>query len=151
MTPDTARPDGTRLNATPPDTARDVAHRIYAAFNGRDLGAAETIFAADFYSHPLGATGPDAVTRSWSRMIAAYPDIQVVVEDMLVDADSDARSGADAGSGRTRVAVRTSLHGIPGDGDADGGRTPEMVEIFHVQDGRIAELWGLTTFSRPAR
>ncbi|MFD4524909.1 ester cyclase [Streptomyces sp. NPDC058470] len=117
------------------DGPRVIGQRIYTAFNTRDLAAVETIFAADFVSHPLGTTGPDAVTRSWSKMIATYPDIHVVVEDMLVDRD--------------RVAVRSTLHGLPaGAGDQ---HAPTMMEIFRVQGGRIAELWGLSSLTRPGR
>jgi predicted SnoaL-like aldol condensation-catalyzing enzyme len=113
------------------DDAGALGRRMYAAFNGRDLGAADAIFAADFVSHPLGTTGPDAVTRSWSRMIATHPAVRVVVEDMLVDGD--------------RVAVRSTVHGLP------EGPAPTMMEIFRVQDGRIAELWGLSSLSLAAR
>jgi predicted SnoaL-like aldol condensation-catalyzing enzyme len=117
------------------DDVRAIGQSMYAAFNDRDLAAAETIFSADFVSHALGTTGPEAVTRSWSRMIAACPDIQVVVEDMLVDGN--------------RVAVRSTLRGLPV--DAGEQRTPVMLEIFRVRQGRIAELWGLSTHTRPGR
>jgi predicted SnoaL-like aldol condensation-catalyzing enzyme len=108
---------------------------MYEAFNTRDVAAAETIFSADFVSHPLGTTGVAGVITSWSEMLAMFPDIRVVVEDMLVDGD--------------KVAVRTTLHGIPG--AAAGQAPPTMMEIFRVCDGRITELWGLTTFDRPGR
>jgi ketosteroid isomerase-like protein len=120
------------------DDTATIGRRMYAAFNARDLAAARTLFTPDFVSHPLGTTGPDAVTRSWSRMISAYPDLRVVVEDMLVDHDG------------TRVAVRTSLHGLPEDVVAPEQPAPEMLEIFRVDAGRIAELWGLSTLTRPA-
>lgn len=111
------------------DDVRAVGRRMYEAFNTHDFGAAETIFSADFVSHPLGTTGAESVTRSWTRFHERFPDVQVVVEDMLVDGD--------------KVAVRTTLHGIPA--DAAGQRSPTMLEIFRVRDGRIAELWGVST------
>ncbi|MFD9602902.1 ester cyclase [Streptomyces sp. NPDC059970] len=67
--------------------------------NACDLTAAKTIFSGDFVSHPLGTVGVDSVVKAWSGLHAMFPDIQVIVEDMLVDAD--------------KAAVRTSLHGIP--------------------------------------
>ncbi|MFD1535579.1 ester cyclase [Nonomuraea guangzhouensis] len=111
------------------DDVRAVGWRMYEAFNTHDFGAAESIFAADFVSHPLGTTGAESVTRSWTRFHERFPDVEVVVEDMLVDGD--------------KVAVRTTLRGIPA--DAAGQRPPTMLEIFRVQDGRIAELWGVST------
>ena len=111
------------------DDVRAVGQRMYEAFNTHDFGAAENIFAADFVSHPLGTTGVESVTRSWTRFHERFPDVQVVVEDMLIDGD--------------KVAVRTTLRGIPA--DAAEQRPPTMLEIFRVRDGRIAELWGVST------
>jgi predicted SnoaL-like aldol condensation-catalyzing enzyme len=107
---------------------RAVARRMYDAFNTYDHAAADQLFAADFYSHPMGTTGPGSVTRSWQRFHDTFPDAQVVVEDMLVEGD--------------KAAVRTSVHGVP-------GQRPTMLEIFRVHDGRIAELWGLSSLQRP--
>ncbi|MDO0938938.1 nuclear transport factor 2 family protein [Streptomyces sp. DG2A-72] len=117
------------------DDVRALAERMYEAFNARDLAAAEAIFSADFVSHPLGTVGVDSVVKAWSGLHAMFPDIQVIVEDMLVDAD--------------KVAVRTSLHGIPA--GVEEQVLPSMMEIFWVRDGRIAELWGLSSLSRPGR
>ena len=69
------------------DTVKAVSRRLYEAFNTRDVAAAETIFSADFVSHPLGFTGVAGVITSWTEMLAMFPDIRVVVEDMLVDGD----------------------------------------------------------------
>ncbi|WP_433437215.1 ester cyclase [Nonomuraea sp. CA-141351] len=110
------------------DHVRAAAQRMYAAFNAHDHTAAEEIFTSDFYSHPLGTTGPGSVTRSWQQFHEAFPDAQVVVEDMVVEGDT--------------AAVRTSVRGIP------GGQPPTMLEIFRVRDGRIAELWGLSSLRR---
>ncbi|MEU4342602.1 nuclear transport factor 2 family protein [Nocardia sp. NPDC023852] len=110
------------------DDVRAVARGMYAAFNARNHDAAEDIFTADFYSHPLDMTGPDSVTRSWQRFHETFPEAQVIVEDMIVENDT--------------VAVRTSVHGIPDQPE------PTMLEIFRVRDGRIAELWGLSSLQR---
>ncbi|GAB1332116.1 ester cyclase [Streptomyces sennicomposti] len=117
------------------DEVRAIAQRMYEAFNARDLTAAKTIFSTDFVSHPLGTVGVDSVVKAWSGLHTMFPDIQVVVEDMLVDAD--------------KAAVRTTLHGIPAGVEAQAH--PSMMEIFRVQDGRIAELWGLSSLNRPGR
>lgn len=106
---------------------------MYEAFDARDLTAAKTIFSGDFVSHPLGTVGVDSVVKAWSGLHAIFPDIQALVEDMLVDAD--------------KAAVRTSPHGTPA--GAEEQALPSMMEIFRVQDGRIAELWGLSSLSRP--
>lgn len=115
---------------------RAVGLRMYEAFNGRDLAALEAVLAPDFVSHPLRTTGIRAVADAWSKMFAAHPDIQVAVEDMLVDHD--------------RVAVRSVLHGLSNSVPAGAAPAPIMMEIFRVQHGLIAELWGLSSLGRPA-
>jgi predicted SnoaL-like aldol condensation-catalyzing enzyme len=112
--------------------ARALGQRIYDAFNSRDFGAAETIFAPDFVSHALGTVGPDSVIRSWSSFHALFPDATVTVEDLLVDGD--------------RVAVRTSIQGIPA--ELTDQAPPTMLEFFRVRDNRVTELWGLTSLTR---
>ncbi|RKR87118.1 putative SnoaL-like aldol condensation-catalyzing enzyme [Micromonospora pisi] len=110
------------------DEVRSAARRMYAAFNTHDYGAVEEIFTADFYSHPLGTTGPESVAWAWQRFHEAFPEVQMVVEDMVVERDS--------------VAVRTSVRGVPGQ------QPPTMLEIFRVRNGCIAELWGLSSLQR---
>ncbi|AWS45865.1 ester cyclase [Streptosporangium sp. 'caverna'] len=117
------------------DSVRTVGHSMYEAFNARDIAAAEAIFSADFVSHPLGTTGVESVRKAWAGLHATFPDVRIVVEDMLVDGD--------------RVAVRTTMHGIPA--GSGGHALPTMMEIFRVQDGRIAELWGMSTLNRADR
>ncbi|MEV6157745.1 nuclear transport factor 2 family protein [Nonomuraea sp. NPDC052129] len=111
------------------DDVRAVGQRMYEAFNAHDFGAAETIFAPDFVSHPLGTTGAESVVWAWTRFHERFPDVRVIIEDMLVDGD--------------KVAVRTTLHGLPAD-VVEQQPPPTMLEIFRVRDGRIAELWGLS-------
>lgn len=108
---------------------RTAARRMYDAFNANDHNAADDIFTADFYSHPMGTTGPMSVVRMWQRLRHRFPDAQVVVEDMVAEGD--------------KVAVRASVHGMPGE------QPPTMLEILRVHDGRIAELWGLSSLQHP--
>lgn len=114
---------------------RELAHRMHDAFNARDIDAADEIFAADFFSHPL-QDGRAAVKAAWAAIIAAHPATRTVIEDVLVDGD--------------RVALRSKVYGVS-DGDdsaADADAAPAtLMEIFRVAEGRIAELWGATTMS----
>ncbi|MFI9594535.1 nuclear transport factor 2 family protein [Nonomuraea sp. NPDC052265] len=116
------------------EDVRAAAQRMYAAFNTRDHAATAEIFAADFRSHPLGTTGPESVSQAWRRFHEAFPEVQVVVEDVIVEGDT--------------AAVRTSVHGVPGVPGVPGGEPSTMLEIFRVRDGRIVELWGLSSLRR---
>jgi predicted SnoaL-like aldol condensation-catalyzing enzyme len=112
------------------DEMKELAHRMYAAANVGDIDAVDSIFAADFRSHPMGTTGPGAVKRAWAVIREKYPDLRVSVEDMLADGD--------------KLAVRTVVHGTP---DQTGEPRPTIMEIIRIADGRIAELWGVTNLS----
>lgn len=109
------------------DQARAAALRMYTAFNNHDHAAALEILTHDFYSHPLGTTGPQSIVESWQRFHDTFPEARVEVEDMVVEGES--------------VATRLRVHGIP-------GQAPMMLEMYRVRDGRIAELWALTSLRR---
>lgn len=109
------------------DDVRAAALRMYKAFNDHDHVAALEIFTDDFYSHPLKTTGPHSIVDSWQRFHDAFPEARVEVEDIVVEGDS--------------VATRLSVHGIP-------DQAPMMLEMYRVRDGRIAELWALTSMRR---
>jgi ribosomal protein S18 acetylase RimI-like enzyme/ketosteroid isomerase-like protein len=103
--------------------SREAVERMFAAANRGDYQAADEIFTEDFRSHPLGTTGVAAIRESWREMFARYPGLKVVPQRMLSDGD--------------RVAVWSKIENMPG--------TPELMELIRVQDGRVAELWGLGT------
>lgn len=109
------------------DQARAAALRMYAAFNSHDHTAALDILTDDFRSHPLGTTGPHHIVDSWQRLHTTFPEARVEVEDMVIEGDT--------------VATRLAIHGIP-------DQTPTMLEMYRVRDGRIAELWALTSMRR---
>ncbi|MDQ0876032.1 putative ester cyclase [Paenibacillus sp. V4I3] len=103
-----------------------VIYRMYEAFNSRDINSVDDIFTQDFYSHPLQA-GLEAVKKTWVSMFERFPDIRVVVEDLLVEGE--------------KAASRTSIRGITA---ADAEKQPMILELIRVESQRIAEVWGLT-------
>ena len=56
-----------------------------------------------------------------------YPELRTTVEDVVVEGD--------------RVAMRSTV---------SGGLDGVIMEIFRVADGRIVELWGVSTLPRHA-
>ncbi|MGW1006336.1 ester cyclase [Streptomyces sp. NPDC002520] len=74
--------------------------------------------------------------RCLAQDVRSHPDIQMSVEDMLVDRD--------------RVAVRSVLRGLSNSVPDGAEPASTMMEIFRVQHGLIAELWGLSSLGRPA-
>jgi predicted SnoaL-like aldol condensation-catalyzing enzyme len=104
-----------------------LASRMYQAANTGNTSAVDDIFAPDFHSHPMGTRGTDAVKKAWAAIRTKYPDLHVTVEDMLAEGD--------------KLAVRTTVHGVAA---SVTGQEPTIMEIIRIEDGRIAELWGLT-------
>jgi hypothetical protein len=88
---------------------------------------ADDLFTPGFFSHPLGTTGFEAGKDAWRTVVPQFPGMRVVAQDILVDGD--------------KVAVRSSVEGIA---SPDGGSQPMLIEIFRIDDGRLAETWGIT-------
>ena len=66
-------------------------------------------------------------------LTARFPGIRVVAQDILIDGD--------------KAAVRSAVEGIPA---SDGDAQPMLFEIFRIDDGRLAEMWGASTGFPPA-
>jgi predicted SnoaL-like aldol condensation-catalyzing enzyme len=109
------------------DNASALVQRMQECFNTRQFDQADDLFTPGFFSHPLGTTGFEAGKDAWRKVVARFPGMRVVAQDILVDGD--------------KVAVRSSVEGIAA---PDGGAQPTLIEIFRIDDGRLAETWGIT-------
>jgi predicted SnoaL-like aldol condensation-catalyzing enzyme len=105
--------------------AESLARRMYAAASAGDVAAVDEIFAEDFFSHPMQKRGREPVRAAWQAILGRFPDFRAEAQDILVDGD--------------RVAVRGRV--------LAGGQDATLMEIFRVADGRIAELWGVSSLS----
>jgi predicted SnoaL-like aldol condensation-catalyzing enzyme len=108
------------------DANAALVRRMMECFNSRQFDRAAELFTPDFFSHPLGATGFEAGKNAWRLLVARFPDMRIVVEDVLVDGD--------------KVAVRSTIEGMAPSGTA----RPMMIEIFRIDSGRLAENWALS-------
>ncbi|GHO47592.1 nuclear transport factor 2 family protein [Ktedonospora formicarum] len=45
-----------------------------------------------------------------------------------------------------KVALRVTVHGVP---TPPGEPLPLILEIFRIENGRVAEIWGAGTLRRP--
>jgi predicted ester cyclase len=111
-------------------TARDEAaalvSRLLDCFNTRKFDQAVDLYAPDFISRPFG-TGAEAGMQAWRVLVAKYPEMRLGVEQILVDGD--------------RVVVRSTVEGT---GTVSFGAQPMLIEIFRIENGRLAEWWGST-------
>ena len=110
------------------DDATALVRRMQECFNTRQFDQAADLHTPAFLSHPLGTTGFEAGKQAWLTLVARYPQIRVVAQEILVDGD--------------KAAVRSTVEGIATLEDA---AQPMLFEIFRIDDGRLAEIWGATT------
>ncbi|MGI5158169.1 ester cyclase [Microbispora sp. CA-102843] len=110
-----------------------LVQRMQECFNSRRFDQAADLHTPGFFSHPLGATGFEAGKDAWRALVARFPGMRVVAQDILVDGD--------------RAAVRSTVEGIT---DPDCDAQPMLFEIFRFEDGRFAEMWGASTGFPPA-
>ena len=113
------------------EEAGALVRRMQECFNTRQFDQADDLFTPGYLTHPLGTTGFDAGKDAWRMVTAQFPGMRVVADDILVDGD--------------KIAVRSSVEGT---GTPDGDAQPMLIEIFRVEDGRLAEWWGSTSFPR---
>ncbi|MBE3013030.1 nuclear transport factor 2 family protein [Microbispora sp. NEAU-D428] len=106
-----------------------LVRRMQECFNSRRFDQAADLHTPDFFSHPLGIPGFEAGKDAWRALVARFPDVRV----LLVDGD--------------KAAVRSTVEGITG---PDGDAQPMLFEIFRIEDGRFAEMWGASTGFPPA-
>ena len=104
--------------------------------SGGDLEAADALLADSFALHvPLPVSGPgiDAINNVIESCRAAFGGLAVTIESMTADGDLvTARFTA-------RGTHTGEFMGVP-----PTGRPITMtgIEIFRLEDGKIAELWG---------
>ena len=115
------------------EDASALVQRMQECFNTRQFDQAADLHTPGFFSHPLGTTGFEAGQDAWRTLVARFPSMRVVAQDILVDGD--------------KAAVRSAVEGIAAPG---GDAQPMLFEIFRIDDGRFAEMWGSSTGFPPS-
>src|SRR5436309_2893592 len=76
--------------ASSPEDNRRVVRRLYEEFtNGRQLDLAAELCSPNFVDHgaPAERSGVEGLKESVRLFVAAFPDFQFTIEDMLADGD----------------------------------------------------------------
>jgi predicted SnoaL-like aldol condensation-catalyzing enzyme len=115
------------------EDASALVQRMQECFNTRQFDQAADLHTPGFFSHPLGTTGFEAGKDAWRALVARFPGMRVVAQDILVDGD--------------KAAVRSAVEGIAA---PDGDAQPMLFEIFRIDDGRLAEMWGASAGFPPS-
>jgi predicted ester cyclase len=112
-----------------------LIRRIYEeALVQGNLAVVDQVFSADFVDHstPEQLPGPGGVKDYFAAIRTGFPDIQVVLEDVIAEGE--------------RVVVRTSWRGThlgSYDGVAATGRVAArtLIQIFRIVNGVVVEEW----------
>jgi steroid delta-isomerase-like uncharacterized protein len=113
---------------------KQVAERIFAALNDRDLDTVTGYFRPDcrFYGWTPQTLDVAGYTETMNALLVAFPDSRFPVADVIAEGD--------------RVAVRHNLQGTHREtfqGVPASGRPVDIgaVVILRLEDGQAAELW----------
>ena len=111
----------------------EVIRGIYEAINTGNLALLEKFVAPDYIEHSEGFQGVEPFRQQVAAFRAAFPDLRVSIDDLMIDGD--------------RFASRTTVTGTH-TGDLMGmpatGRhiSVEAVDIGRVENGQAKERWG---------
>ncbi len=114
---------------------KEAVRRLYEeCLNKRNYGSLKEIFS-DEYTGAAGEKGPAGFEQNIRPLIAAFPDIQWKVEDLVQEGDE--------------VAVRHSWKGtntgiFRGIAATNKPFTDSGLGIFQFEDGKIVAAWILT-------
>lgn len=91
---------------------------------------------------PIGTTGVEALKEVFRRLLRAFPDLHIEVEDTITEGDKTVYRNTVTGTHRGEYM-----------GVAPTGRTIRYEEIFIMRTagGRIAETWGVVDIAAQMR
>jgi steroid delta-isomerase-like uncharacterized protein len=124
-------------------TPQSVVERFAAALSAHDIDAFSDLFLDNYVNHQMSAAAPPPAANLTPKQgsvaffrarLTGLPDLKVGVEAMVADRDHAAASFVYTG---THQGI---YFGVP-----PTGRSLRFTscDIFRVQDGRIAEHWGM--------
>jgi steroid delta-isomerase-like uncharacterized protein len=122
---------------------QSYAERFAATLNAHDIDGFAALFADDYVNHQISAAAPpppanvspkQGTVAFFKARLTGLPDLKVAIEAMVADKDHVAAS-----------FVYTGTHTGTYFGIAPTNKTLRFTscDIFRVQDGKIAEHWGM--------
>ena len=110
--------------------------RYVAAVNAHDTAPFPELFSETYIQHSgRSASGLAAQIENFRQILAAMPDLRLLVEDRIIAGDKVVARN-------TYSATHTqTIRGIPPTGKAFTFRT---IDIWRIENGKFAEHWDLT-------
>ena len=109
-----------------------VRHHMDEVWSKGNLDVIDEIFATDFFSHGRQERGVEGLKQTIARQRAAFPDLQVTIEDLIAEGD--------------KVVIRRTIRGthkgeFQGIAPTDKQTALASIAIFRIDDGKIKEIW----------
>jgi steroid delta-isomerase-like uncharacterized protein len=115
------------------DQHRELVQRFVDMVNSHDVSSmAEHTLPGHIDHNPVVADGIEANTAFWQQIFAAFPDITLVVHDLVVEDDRVAGRFEYSGT------HRGTFFGVEATGKP---LSFQSIDIWRVQDGLLAEHW----------
>ena len=112
-----------------------LVRRIYDSFSSGGVDLLDEVVAADFRDRdpmPGQAAGLPGLKQAVGLFRAAFPDGEIVVDELLADGDKVV----------ARVTLRGTQHGeFFGRSPTDELVSAEGIEVYRIKDGKIVEGW----------
>lgn len=119
------------------DNKAIVRHFDEEVYTKRNLEAVDELIAPTHVDHTLPPglpEGREGTKRAIGMYLAAFPDLQLTVEDQIAEGDKVV----------TRMTTSGTQRGAFGPIPPTGRRVSvETVDIARIADGKIVESWGL--------
>lgn len=117
-----------------------LARRFYSeVVNGGNLDLIDELVSEDFVDHEalpgMPTTGPESPKATFSMFFAAFPDLQMTVDDMFADGDKVVARATMSGT------HKGEFMGIP---PTNKGFKVQAIDIGEFHDGKMTEHWGVT-------
>src|SRR5215467_15184704 len=117
-----------------------LVRKIYQATETGDAAILDSVVTEDVIEHPLNPGQPpgrEALKQIFGGFSVIVPDLRITVEDII--------------AGGNRAAVRSTVTGTPAGpylGVDPAGRPMrfEAIDIWHIEDGLVAEGWHVEDF-----
>ncbi|MFC1413579.1 ester cyclase [Streptacidiphilus sp. N1-12] len=129
------------MSAFQPARNKETLARLHEAVNSGDAElipkAIDQVFEPDVLIStplPIGATGTEALKEVFSRLLRAFPDLHIAVEDVIAEGDRVVSRNTVTGTHRGEYL------GLP-----PTGKPVSYNEIFicRFAGDRVAETWGV--------
>jgi predicted ester cyclase len=109
-----------------------VRRYIEQVFNESRPDLIEEFLAQEFDSHTELAPGPEGVKQFYAMSVAAFPDQQTTIEDVIAEGDKVVVRAT------FRATHQGDLFGIPPTGRSV---TMPWISIYRLANGKIVEHW----------